>query len=168
MLGDVLDGHGVTIAPAQKQDREQWDEVTVALVIPAPDEDEDPVSLGEAIAKAVSGVRKSGQSFDTLQRQQRTVDGNPAELVKLHYADKETGREWIEELVFIQGPDAEIYSVALKSSPATLAKMEPPFEKTLDTWKLPKPGPPPGAAAEGAVMPKRNPAPAKHAATPKP
>jgi len=103
MLGDVLDGHGVTIAPAQKQDREQWDEVTVALVIPAPDEDEDPVSLGEAIAKAVSGVRKSGQSFETLQ-----------------------------------------------------------------TWKLPKPGPPPGAAAEGAVMPKRNPAPAKHAATPKP
>jgi hypothetical protein len=167
MLGEVFDGHGVTIAPAQKQDREQWDEVTVALVIPAPDEDEDPVSLGEAIAQAVSGVRKSGQSFETLQRQQRTVNGNPAELVKLHYLDKASNQEWVEELVFIQGPDAEIYSVALKSSPATLAKMEPPFAKILDTWKLPRPAPPP-VAAEGIATPKPKTAPTKPTTTPKP
>src|SRR5271165_3132796 len=141
MLSEVYDGHGVVVAPQQKLEREQWDEVTVALVIPAPDEDEDPVSIDEAIAQAVAGVRKSGQSFETLERQQRTVNGNPAESVKLHYVEQGSGREWIEELVFIEGPQSEIYSVALKSSPETLAKIEPPFQRMVSSWKLPQSGP---------------------------
>jgi hypothetical protein len=151
MLGEVFDGNGVAVAPPQKQAQELWDAVTVALVIPPPQGDEDPVTVDQAIAKAVAGVRESGQDFETLQRQQRTVDGKPAQLVKVHYADKTNGREWIEELVFVEGPDAEIYSVALKCSPASLARIEPFFLHTVDSFKLPEAeAAPPGAADEEA------------------
>jgi len=165
MLGEVFDGNGVVVAPTQKQARELWDEVTVALVIPAPEGDEEPVTAAEAIAQAVSSVRKSGQSFETLQRQQRTVNGKPAELVKLHYTEQGTAREWVEDLVFIEGADSEIYSVALKTAPATLTTMEPLFQRMVDSWKLPEAIPPPGATEEGGA--KSKPAPPK-TATPTP
>jgi len=165
MLGEVFDGNGVVVAPAQKQARELWDEVTVALVIPAPEGDEEPVTVAEAIAHAVSSVRKSGQSFETVQRQQRTVNGKPAELVKLRYTEQGTAREWVEDLVFIEGPDSEIYSVALKTAPATLTTMEPLFQRIVESWKLPEAAPPPGATEEGGT--KSKPAPPK-TATPTP
>jgi hypothetical protein len=150
MLGEVFDGNGVAVAPPQKQAQEFWDAVTVALVIPPPQGDEDPVTIDEAIAKAVAGVRESGQDFETLQRQQRTVDGKPAQLVKVHYADKTNGREWVEELVFVEGPDAEIYSVALKCAPVSLARIEPLFLRTVDSFRLPEAEAAPGATDEEA------------------
>ena len=65
-------------------------------------------------------MREAGQNFQTLQRQQRTVDAKPAEMLKAQYREKATGRDWIEELVFIEGPDNEIYSVALKCAAAIM------------------------------------------------
>src|SRR5215469_7389849 len=38
-LGEVFGGNGVVVAPEQKQDRALWDEITVALVAPAPEGD---------------------------------------------------------------------------------------------------------------------------------
>jgi hypothetical protein len=70
--------------------------------------------------------------------------------VKLHYVETPTGREWIEELVFVEGPDSEIYSVALKSAPASLAAMEPAFSRIVDSWTLPEAKPAPGATDEDA------------------
>jgi len=147
-LGAVFDGNGIVIAPPQKEDRALWDEVTVALMVPPPEGDEAPVSIDQAIEKAVSSVRESGQNFDTLERQQRRVDGNPAQVVKVHYLDKSTGREWIEELVFVEGPKSEIYSAGLKSSPESLAHMEPVFWRIVDSWNLPEPESAPGTADE--------------------
>jgi hypothetical protein len=144
MLGEVFDGNGVVVAPPQKQERELWDEVTVALVIPPPQSKDEATTIAEAIAQAVAGVRRAGQDFETEQRQQRTVNGKPAEMVKLHYIEKPSGRAWTEELVFIEGPDAEIYSVALKSATASLARMEPSFARIVDSWNLPEEVPPPG------------------------
>ena len=156
MVGAVFDGNGLVVAPAQNQQRELWDAVTVALVVPPPEGDEEPVTIEEAIAQAVSGVRMSGQSFETLQRQQRTVDNRPAEMMKLHYKQQDNGREWIEELVFIEGPNSEIYSVALKTAPATLPGMEPLFQRMVESWKLPQAAPPPGAeeGSDAAAKPK--------------
>ena len=45
MLGEVFDGAGVMVAPPQKQERESWDSVTVALVIPPPQGDDEPVTI---------------------------------------------------------------------------------------------------------------------------
>lgn len=167
MLGEIFDGNGVVVAPPQRQQRELWDEVTVAQIVPPPEGDEEPVTIEETISQAVSSVRKSGQSFETLQRQQRTVDGKPAELVKLHYTEQGNGQEWIEELVFIEGPDSEIYSVALKTSPAALATMEPLFQRIVESWKLPVAVPPPGAGEVDGGKAKAAPAAPSKTATPK-
>jgi hypothetical protein len=141
ILGDIFASHGVVIAPTQKQDRAQWDEITVATVVPAPEGDEEAVGLDGVIQQATSGLRESGQSFETLQRQQRTVDHKPAQMLKVSYREKSTGHDWIEELVFIEGPDNEIYSVALKSAPGNLARREPVLTGILGSWTLPVPEP---------------------------
>jgi hypothetical protein len=142
MLGDVFGGHGVVIAPTQKQDRALWDEITVAMVAPAPEGDEEGVGLDGIIQQATTGLRDGGQTFQTLQRQQRTVDNKPAQMLKVQYQDKSTGHDWIEELVFIEGPDSEIYSVALKCAPENLARREPVLSGVLASWSLPEPAPP--------------------------
>ena len=168
MLGEVFDGNGVVVAPPQKQARELWDEVTVVLVVPAPTGDEEPVTIGETIAQAVAGVRQSGQSFETQERRQQTVDGQPAESVKLHYAEPANGHEWIEEMVFIEGPDREIYSLALKTAPASLPRMEPLFQRMVESWKLPEAAPPPGATGEAPAGAKPNPGAAAPSKSPPP
>jgi hypothetical protein len=142
MLTEALAGHGVVIAPAQKQDRTLWDEITVAMVAPAPEGDEEGLGLNGIIQQATSGLRESGQSFETLQRQQRTVDHKPAQMLKVEYREKSTGRDWVEELVFIEGPENEIYSVALKCAPENLARREPVLSGVLGSWTLPEPEPP--------------------------
>jgi hypothetical protein len=142
MLGDVFGGHGVVIAPTQKQDRALWDEITVAMVAPAPEGDEEGVGLDGIIQQATTGLRDGGQTFQTLQRQQRTVDNKPAQMLKVQYQDKSTGHDWIEELVFIEGPDSEIYSIALKCAPENLARREPVLNGVLVSWSLPEPAPP--------------------------
>ena len=53
------------------------------------------------------------------------MDHKPAQMLKVRYHEKATDRDWVEEMVFIQGPDGEIYSVALKCSPENLARLEP-------------------------------------------
>ncbi len=148
VLGEVFDGNGVAIAPPQKEDRALWDAITVAMVVPAPQGDEAPITLDGVIEQASSRIRESGQDFETLQRQQRTVDHKPAELLKVHYHERSNGRDWIEEMVFIQGPDNEIYSVALKCSPQNLARLEPVFRQGLTSWTLPE-AEPPADATEG-------------------
>ena len=66
------------------------------------------------------------------------MNGNPAEMVKLRYVDKATGHAWTEELVFIEGPDSAIYSVALKCATPALLRMEPLFARIVDSWNVPQ------------------------------
>src|SRR5271157_2370091 len=42
LLGEVLDGNGVVVAPPQKEDRALWDAITIAMVVPSPQGDEEP------------------------------------------------------------------------------------------------------------------------------
>ena len=148
MLGAVYDGDGVVVAPPQKLDKALWDEITVALITPLSEGDEEAVSLDVMIEQASKSMREGGQAFETLQRQQRTVDHNPAQMLKVRYHEKATDRDWVEEIVFIQGPDREIYSVALKCAPENLARLEPVFAGVLDSWVLPEPEPPAGEEEE--------------------
>lgn len=139
MLGDVFDGNGVVIAPAQKSDRALWDEITIATVAPPPQDGQASPGLDGIIQRASDAMRAAGHDFQTLQRQQRTVDGKPAEVLKTKYRDQASGQDWIEELVFIEGPDGEIYSVALKCSTANLPRREPVLAEVLRTWRLAEP-----------------------------
>jgi hypothetical protein len=141
ILGEVFDGNGVVIAPPQEQDRARWDAITVALVVPPPAGDEEPIGLNGVIEQASSGLRESGQDFRTLQRQERTVDHQPAQMLKVSYHEKANAHDWIEEMFFIEGPGNEIYSVALKCSPQNLARLEPALSGVLAGWTLPAPEP---------------------------
>jgi hypothetical protein len=160
MLGEVYDGDGVVVAPPQKLDKALWDEITVALITPLSEGDEEAVSLDVMIEQASKSMREGGQAFETLQRQQRTVDHKPAQMLKVRYHEKASDRDWVEELVFIQGPDGEIYSVALKCSPENLVRLEPVLAGVLESWVLPEPGPP---AGEEEDMPKQPTPPSKAA-----
>jgi len=141
MLGEIFDGNGVVVAPPQKQGRALWDTITVALVVPPPEGDEEPLGLNGVIEQATSGLREGGQDFQTLQRQQRTIDQKPAQMLKVRYREKASAHEWVEEMVFIEGPENEIYSVALKCSPQNLARLEPALTGVLASWTLPAPAP---------------------------
>jgi hypothetical protein len=148
ILGEVFEGNGVVVAPAQKIDKALWDEITIAMVLPPSEGDEEPISLDGLIEQASRSMREGGQNFETLQRQQRTVDHKPAQMLKVRYHEKASDRDWIEQIVFIQGTDDEMYSVALKCSPDSLARLEPVFNGLLESWVLPEPEPPAGAVEE--------------------
>src|SRR5271165_174518 len=137
MLGEVLDGNGVAIAPPQKQGRSLWDAITVTRAVPPPTGDEEPLGLNGVIEQASSGLRQSGQDFQTLQRQQRTVDHKPAQMLKVSYHEKSNAHDWIEEMIFIEGPDNEIYFITLKCSPQNLTRLEPALNGVLAAWTLP-------------------------------
>lgn len=140
MLGDIYDGNGVVVAPPQEGQESLWNEVTVARV--APPSEDGGLGLDGVIDEAAKGMRAAGQEFQTLRRQESTVDAKPSQLLKAKYRDKSTGRDWIEELVFIQGPDNEIYSVALKTSPQAALRLEAVFSDVVRTWTLPEAEPP--------------------------
>jgi len=141
MIGEIYDGNGVVVAPPQKDEQPLWNVVTVAMVAPPKDVDQ-ALGLDGVIQQAAAGMRDAGQNFQTLQRQSRTVDGKPAQLLKAQYREKTSDRDWIEELIFIEGPDNEIYSVALKSKPQDMVRLEPVFTEIVRTWTLPEPEPP--------------------------
>ena len=135
MLGESI-GDGVVVAPQQTLDRELWDEVTVAAVVPPPAENQPAMGISRVIETAMANMKASGHDPATLQRQERTVAGLPAQMIRIRYHDDPTGRDWIEQLIFIEGPDQEIYSVALKAQPGTIARIETAFDSIARSWKL--------------------------------
>jgi hypothetical protein len=154
MLGEVFNGNGVVVAPQQKEDRALWDAITVAMVAPPPEGDEEGPGINGIIEQSSAALREAGQNFVTLQRQQRTIDHKPAQLLKVQYQEKSSGRDWVEELVFIEGPENEIYSVALKCAPQNVTRLEPAFSEILRSWALPAAEPPEGATEdEGSAVP---------------
>ncbi|HLI63091.1 MAG TPA: hypothetical protein VKV05_06805, partial [Terriglobales bacterium] len=159
MLGEVFAGNGVVVAPPQKEDRALWDNITLALVAPAPEGDDESPGLNGIIEQAAADMRQTGQNFVTLQRQERIVDHQPAQMLKAQYRQESNGREWIEEVVFIEGPQNEIYSVALKCAPRNLPRLEPVLAEVLRSWKLPEPEAPPEEPPAQATPPAKTPPP---------
>jgi hypothetical protein len=135
MLGESA-GDGVVVAPQQTLDPTLWDEVTVAAVVPPSAENQPAMSIDQVIDTAMSNMKASGHAPVTLQRQERTVAGLPAQMIRIRYHDGASGRDWIEQLVFIEGPDQEIYSVALKAQPGTISRLEPALDAIVRSWKL--------------------------------
>jgi hypothetical protein len=138
----------VVLAPEQKEDRAQWDAITVALVAAADEGGQGP-SLNGMIEEAAKSMRAAGQEFETLQRRELTVDHAPAQALKARYRENSTGRDWIEELVFIQGAEDEIYSVALKCAPGHFVRLEPVMKQLLASWTAAPPQVPAQAAPAG-------------------
>jgi len=141
VLGEIFEGNGVVVAPEQTGDRAQWDGITVALVAPADENGEGP-SLEAVIEKTAIAMREAGQNFETLQRRELTVDHSPAQMLKTRYRENATGRDWIEELAFLQDEENDVYSIALKCAPEHLAHLEPAMQSVLASWTaVPAPAP---------------------------
>jgi len=152
VLGEVFNGDGVVVAPQQKDDRAVWDAITVALVAVPSNSDTVP-SLNGIIGQAAKSMREVGQDFQTLQRRELTVAHNPAQILKARYRENSTGRDWIEEVIFVQGVGDAVYSGALKCAPEHLARLEPVLQQIVASWTVPEVLPPGPAPEEEKVAP---------------
>jgi hypothetical protein len=135
VLGEAF-GNGVVVAPHQTTEQSLWNVVTAAMVADSPEEGGTATSIDGVIATALSNMRAAGHEPVTLQRQERTLAGLPAQIIKVRYHDDGTARDWVEQLVFIEGIDQEIYSLSLKAQPPDIARLEPAFNSILRSWHL--------------------------------
>ena len=88
------------------------------MVVAAAEGDDEALGLNGVIEQASAGMRRRrSRTSRPCNASSAPWMRKPAEMLKARYRDKATGRDWIEELVFIEGPDNEIYSVALKCAP---------------------------------------------------
>jgi hypothetical protein len=140
MMGEVFEGDGVVVAPIQEGERTYWNQVTVAALPSAEDDPEAsdiPADLDETLQRMLDTMKQGTKTFETQQRKSETVDELPAQFMKVHYLEEgQKGREWIEELTFVQGPDNVIYSIALKSSPEMVAQLEPAYRAIVKSFQV--------------------------------
>lgn len=136
VLGEAF-GDGVVIAPRQTSQQSLWNVVTVVAMPEPADPSQSPGGgIDQVINNALAGMRAAGHTPATLERQQRTVAGLPGQMIRVRYHDEATGRDWVEQLVFAEGPERELYSASLKAQPADFARLQPVFESILRSWKL--------------------------------
>ena len=133
VVGDVMEGNGVVMAPPQNgKDKALWNDVTVSVTDLPENEGQQPPSFDDIVSVALNGL--PGNNVETLQRSQLALHGRDAELIKVRYNDKETSQAWVEEIVFIDDQLA-IYSIALRATPDDVAGLEETFRKIVATWR---------------------------------
>lgn len=133
VVGDVMEGNGVVMAPPQNgKEKDLWDDVTVSVTDLPESEGQQPPSFDDVVSVALNGL--PGNNVETLQRSQLTLHDRDAELIKVRYDDKETNRPWVEEIVFIDDQLA-IYSIALRATPDDVAGLEETFRRIVATWR---------------------------------
>jgi hypothetical protein len=155
VLGEAFD-NGVVIAPQQWGERSLWNVVTM-VAIPEPNNPgQTPTSIDQLIESAMDNMRAAGHVPATLERQARMVAGLPGQMIRLRYHDDATGRDWVEQLVFAEGPEQEIYSASLKAQPPDFARLQPAFENILRSWKLQTAEPPSARSSGPATSPAKD------------
>ncbi len=149
VVGDVMEGTGVVMAPPQEgKDKSLWDEITVSVTdLPEPEKGKERPSFDDIVSVALNGL--PGDNVQTLQRSELTLHDRDAELIKVSYNEKDTNRPWIEEIVFIDD-ELAIYSIALRATPNDVAALEETFRKIVATWRPSEAGP---AAPETPAKP---------------
>jgi hypothetical protein len=157
MVGDVMEGNGVVMAPPQPgKDKSLWNEITVSVTdLPEPEKGKERPSFDDILSVSLQGL--PGNNVQTLQRAEMTLHGRDAELVKVGYNDKETGKPWVEEIVFIDD-ELAIYSIALRATPDDVDALEETFRKIVATWR---PSDEPSAVPAKPAAPKKPAPPAK-------
>jgi hypothetical protein len=137
VVGDVMEGNGVVMAPPQNgKEKDLWDNVTVSVTDLPESEGKEPPSFDDVVSVALNGL--PGRNVETLQRSQLTLHDRDAELIKVRYNDKETNQPWVEEIVFIDDQLA-IYSIALRATPDDVAELEETFRRIVATWRPSEP-----------------------------
>lgn len=156
------------MAPPQPgKDKSQWNAITATVTaLPEQPNGHERPSFDEILSAALADL--PGKNVQTLQRTQMTLHDRDAELAKVQYEDKETGKPWVEEIVFIDD-ELAIYSIALRAVPEDVPALEETFRKIVATWRpsevqpaLPaKPAVPTPSAPPASKAPATKPAPPK-------
>ncbi len=89
MLGDIFGGNGVVVAPAQKQERALWDEITVAMVAPAPKATKKALGLDGIIEQAAERhARERARISKPCSGRSAPWTHKPAEMLKVAVSRK--------------------------------------------------------------------------------
>ncbi len=134
MLGEVYDGHGVSVAPPQQGDESQWAQVTVAAVEIPPREGKDPPTVEDLVTSLVGKMTEQTDSMETVRRSQVTLGGHPAQLLQVHY--QESGNLWGETIVAMDGGNGSFYIVVYKALATDEAKYQTEVENILKSFRL--------------------------------
>ena len=129
----------------RKQEQSLWDDDHGGHGRPAAEgDDEQALGLDGVIEQAAAGMRDAGQNFQTLQRQaahrgrQAGADAESCSIAK-----RPADRDWIEELVFIEGPGQRDLFGGAEVRAQIMRRLEPVFaEHRAIRWTLPEPEPP--------------------------
>jgi hypothetical protein len=134
MLGDVYEGHGVTVAPPQPGDESQWAQVTVAAMdIPTP-EGKTPPTVDDLVTALTGKMAEQTANMETVRRSQETLARHPAQLLQVRY--DEDGKRWGETIVAMDAGNGTFYTVVYKARVGEEAKYQTQVVAILRSFRL--------------------------------
>jgi hypothetical protein len=151
-LGDIFDDLGFVIAePHPGADSATWPQLTVAAIDVPAQKDGSAPSL-DSLVEIVLTPDGSFTSAETQQRTRLILNGSSAEIVRVRLQGQANGTESIEAVALIEGDDGLVYSIALRCAPQDFTRLEPVFEKVIQSWRI---QPPPAQSATQSATPSQ-------------
>ncbi len=136
MLGEVYEGHGVSVAPPQQGDASQWSQVTVvAIEIPA-QAGKNPPTVEDLVTSLAGKMAEKAENMETVRRSEETLAHHPAQLLQVHY--DENGDRWGETIVATDGGSGTFYVIVYKARAGEEAKYQAGVEGILKSFRLTK------------------------------
>ncbi len=137
-LGDIFDDLGFVVAePHAGVDSALWPQVNVAA-IDVPPEETTPTGA-PSLDAVVRVLLTPDGTFRTAETQQRTrllLNGAEAQVLKVLLRD-DAGNTSQEEVALIDGGDEGfVYTIALRCAPEEYARLEPVFQRILQSWRV--------------------------------
>jgi len=137
-LGDIFDDLGFVVAePHTGQDASLWPQINVAAIDVPPEE---TTATGapslDAVARVLLTPDGTFTSAETEQRSRLLLNGAEAQVLKVLLRDEE-GKTSQEEVALIDGGDEGfVYTIALRCVPSDTARLEPVFQRILESWRV--------------------------------
>jgi hypothetical protein len=133
-LGEVYDGHGVSVAPPQQGEPSQWAQVTVATIAVPTQEGKNPPTVEDLVTSLVGKMAEQSANMETVRRSETTLAQRPAQLLQVHY--DENGDRWGETIVALDGGTGNFYVIAYKARASQEAKYKTEVEGILKSFRL--------------------------------
>ncbi len=137
-LGDIFDDLGFVVAePHTGVDASLWPQINVAAIDVPPEE---TTATGapslDAVARVLLTPDGTFTSAETQQRSRLLLNGAEAQVLKVLLRD-DAGKTSQEEVALIDGGDEGfVYTIALRCAPADTARLEPVFQRILESWRV--------------------------------
>lgn len=134
VLGEVYDGHGVSLAPPQDGDPSQWANVTVAALEIPQTEGKNPPTVEDLVTSLVGKMAEQAQNMETVRRSDERLAHHPAQLLQVRY--DENGKRWGETIVALDGENGSFFTIVYKARVADEAKYQAQVQAILRSFRL--------------------------------